>query len=46
MLIEFGYQSGTVIAAIAEEAKADGRIARYAIRRDLSGNDRMLEIEV
>ena len=46
MLIEFGYQSGTVIAAIAEEAKADGRIARYAIRRDLSGNDRMLEIVV
>ena len=46
MLIEFGYQSGTVIAAIAEEAKADGRIARYAIRRDLSGNDRMLETVV
>lgn len=46
ILIEFGYQSGAVIAALAEGAKADGRITKYAIRRDLSGNDRRLEIEV
>lgn len=46
ILIEFGYQSGAVIAALAEEAKSDGRITSYAIRRDLSGNDRMLEIVV
>ena len=46
ILVEFGYQSGAVIAAIAEEAKAAGRITSYAIRRDLSGNDRMLEVTV
>lgn len=42
LLIEFGYQSGAVIGALAAQAQAAGRIARYEIRRDLSGNDRML----
>ena len=46
LLIEFGYQSGAVMTALAEEAKRNGRIAEYKICRDLSGNDRMLVARV
>jgi release factor glutamine methyltransferase len=42
LILEFGYQSDRTISALAEEALASGRIASYEIRRDLSGNPRML----
>ncbi|MBO5109858.1 MAG: peptide chain release factor N(5)-glutamine methyltransferase [Clostridia bacterium] len=45
LLIEFGYQSGGLVADLAHEATIAGRLARYEIRKDLSGNDRLLVAE-
>ena len=46
LLIEFGYRSDGVISALSEEARQAGRIASHEIRRDLSGNPRMLVAKI